>query len=57
MVNVTTTSPMPNQIEEDIIRKYRCDFLHKKIPIFDSRTNKIIHYCKECADEQKKMAE
>jgi hypothetical protein len=43
--NITTTSSMPKFLSDLLIKKYRCDLLHKKYPVMiDIR---IYHVCKE----------
>lgn len=51
MKELTTASPFPKDLEVSFMKKYRCDLLHKKYPIYDSKTNKIYYYCKECMND------
>lgn len=51
MKGLTTTSPLPEHLEKWLVKKYRCDLLHKRQPIFDPKTRQIYYYCKECAND------
>jgi hypothetical protein len=51
-MSLTTTSVFPKELEKSLVNKYRCDLLHKKIPIYDEKTNRIFHYCKECSEKK-----